>query len=115
MEGSISILGEKGSVEIGGFFMNELKTWNFDEGNNMDAEAWNKFSYVPNEPAWNHSRFFEDVLDSLINGKRGLIDGLEGRNSVELINAIYESAETGREVTLRFTPKKCKLGMTNDK
>lgn len=28
LEGSISILGEKGSVEIGGFFMNDLKTWN---------------------------------------------------------------------------------------
>jgi predicted dehydrogenase len=49
-----------------------------------------------------------------LNGKRGLIDGLEGRKSVELINAIYESAETGREVILRFTPKKCKLGINNN-
>ena len=115
IEGSISILGEKGSVEIGGFFMNELKTWNFEETDDMDAEVWDKFSKVPNEPAWNHSQFFQNVLDSLINGKKGLIDGLEGRKSVELINAIYESAETGREVALRFTPKKCKLGMANDK
>ena len=115
LEGSISILGEKGSVEIGGFFMNELKTWNFRETDDMDAEIWDKFSKVPNEPAWNHSQFFKDVLDSLINGRKGLIDGLEGRNSVELINAIYESAEIGREVALRFTPKKCKLGITNDK
>jgi len=115
LEGSISILGEKGSVEVGGFFMNELKTWNFEEADDMDAEVWDKFSNVPNEPAWNHSYFFKDVIDSLINGKRGLIDGLEGRKSVELINAIYESAETGREVMLRFAPKKCKLGMTNDK
>ncbi len=115
LEGSISILGEKGSVEIGGFFMNELKTWNFEETDDMDSEVWNKFSKVPNETAWNHSQFFKDVTDSLINGKSGLIDGLEGRKSVELINAIYESAETGREVALRFTPKKCKLGMTNDK
>jgi len=115
LEGSISILGEKGSVEVGGFFMNDLKTWNFKEADDMDAEIWGKFSKVPNETAWNHSQFFKNVLDSLINGKRGLIDGLEGRKSVELINAIYESAETGREVALRFTPKKCKLGMANDK
>ncbi len=115
LEGSISILGEKGSVEIGGFFMNELKIWNFEETDDMDAEVWDKFSKVPNQPAWNHSQFFKDVLDSLINGKRGLIDGLEGRKSIELINAIYESAETSREVALRFTPKKCKLGMANDK
>jgi len=115
LEGSISILGEKGSVEVGGFFMNELKTWNFEEADEMDAEIWDKFSKVPNEPAWNHSQFFKNVVDSLVNEKRGLIDGLEGRKSVELINAIYESAETGREVALRFTPKKCKLGMTNGK
>lgn len=115
LEGSISILGEKGSVEIGGFFMNELKTWNFKETDDMDYEIWNKFSNVPNEFAWNHTKFFEDVLDSLINEKRGLIDGFEGRKSVELVSAIYESAETGREITLRFTPKKCKLGMANDK
>ena len=31
LEGSISILGELGSVEIGGFAANELKTWNFSE------------------------------------------------------------------------------------
>ncbi len=115
LEGSISILGEKGSVEVGGFFMNDLKTWNFEETDEIDSEVWDKFSKVPDEPAWNHSQFFKNVVDSLVNGKRGLIDGLEGRKSVELINAIYESAETGKEVALRFTPKKCKLGMTNDK
>ena len=49
LEGSISILGEKGSVEIGGFFMNNLKTWNFEETDDMDAEVWDKFSKVPNE------------------------------------------------------------------
>lgn len=115
LEGSISILGEKGSVEISGFFMNELKTWNFSEPDEMDADIWDKYSKVPNEPAWNHTEFFKDVLKSLNDETRALIDGLEGRKSVELINAIYESAETGREVFLRFTPKKCRLGVTNAK
>jgi len=35
---------------------------------------------------------------------------LEGRRSIELINAIYESVETGKEVRMRFTPKYCRLG-----
>ena len=39
-----------------------------------------------------------------------LVDGLEARKSLELINAIYESVETGREVFLRFLPRKCPLG-----
>lgn len=114
LEGTISILGEKGSVEIGGFFMNELKTWNFNNSNEMDKNIWDKYAKVPDELAWNHTEFFKDVINSLRNDKKGLIDGLEGRKSVELINAIYESAETGKELFLRFTPRKCRLGITND-
>ena len=97
-------------VEIGGFFMNELKTWNFVEPDPMDEEVWAKHSKVPAETAWNHSEFFKDVIANLRRNQKGLIDGLEGRKSVELINAIYESAETGREIMLRFTPKECRLG-----
>ena len=66
---------------------------------------------MPNEPALNHTEFFKDVLKSLNSETRDLIDGLEGRKSVELINAIYESNETGKEVFLRFSPQKCKLGV----
>jgi UDP-N-acetyl-2-amino-2-deoxyglucuronate dehydrogenase len=110
LEGSISILGEKGSVEIGGFFMNELKTWNFSEPDEMDNDIWEQFATVPKEPAWNHTEFFKDVIHSLQNGTRGLIDGLEGRKSIELINAIYESAESRNEVFLRFVPQMCRLG-----
>jgi predicted dehydrogenase len=115
LEGSISILGEKGSVDVGGFFMNELKIWNFSDSDDMDKDIWEKYAKVPDEPAWNHTEFFKDVINSLRNDKKGLIDGLEGRKSVELINAIYESAETGREVFLRFSPKECRLGITDDK
>lgn len=114
LEGSISILGEKGSVEIGGFFMNELKTWNFVELDKMDNDIWEKNSKIPDEPVWNHTEFFKDIINSLRNDKKGLIDGLEGRKSVELINAIYESAETGKEIFLRFAPRKCRLGVIND-
>ncbi len=115
LEGSISILGERGSVEIGGFFMNELKVWNFSEPDEMDNDIWEKFAKVPAELAWNHTEFFKDVVHSLNSGKRGLVDGLESRKSVELINAIYESSETGMDIFLRFAPKKCRLGARNDK
>jgi predicted dehydrogenase len=110
LEGSLSVLGEKGSVEVGGFFMNELKVWNFAEYHPMDSQVWDRYAKVPQEPAWNHTEFYRDVLQCIRQGKKALIDGLEGRKSIELINAIYESAETGREVPLRFMPRKCRLG-----
>ncbi|MBF0099687.1 MAG: Gfo/Idh/MocA family oxidoreductase [Desulfobacterales bacterium] len=114
LEGSISILGEKGSVEIGGFFMNELKTWNFTEPDIMDQDIFKNDGQVPNVLAWNHSEFFKNVVHSIRDGKRGLIDGIEGRKSVELINAIYESTETGKEIFLKFRPKRCRLGIIDD-
>lgn len=114
LDGSISVLGENGAVEIGGFFMNELKTWNFSNGDKMDEDIWEKYAKVPDEPAWNHSEFFKDVIRSITHNKSGLIDGWAGRRSVELVNAIYESAESGEEVLLYFTPKKCRLGVSND-
>lgn len=115
LEGSISMLGQNGSVEIGGFFCNQLKTWNFSDQNEADEEIWKSFAEVPSVPAWNHSEFFKDVVDSLKSNRKGLIDGIEGRKSVELINAIYESAETGKEVFLTFKPTTSRLGMPVDK
>ncbi|HBG47438.1 MAG TPA: oxidoreductase [Deltaproteobacteria bacterium] len=115
LEGSIGILGEKGAVEVGGFFMNELKIWSFSEPDDMDNDVWERHSGVPEGQAWNHTEFFLNVIGSLRSKRKALIDGLEGRKSVELINAIYESAETGKEVFLRFTPRMCRLGVNNDK
>ncbi len=50
------------------------------------------------------------MVDSILNGTKALVDGLEGRKSLELIIAMYESVETGKEVFLRFHPEKCRLG-----
>jgi len=111
LEGSISILGAKGSVEIGGFAVNEMKIWNFTDSGEEDKQIFTDFNEnPPNVYGFGHVRYLENVCDSLIHGKKALVDGLEGRKSLELINAIYESVETGREVSLRFQPNKCKLG-----
>ncbi len=113
LEGSISILGEKGAVEVAGFFMNKLKTWQFAKSQPEDQDIWLKHASVPNEFAWNHTEFYKNVSTSLTSGSKGLIDGLEGRKSLELISALYESAETGKEVFLRYQPKYCQLGLNN--
>jgi UDP-N-acetyl-2-amino-2-deoxyglucuronate dehydrogenase len=113
LEGSISILGEKGSVVIGGFFMNELQTWQFVDHQPIDDVIFEK--YAKNPPAWgyNLAEYLKGVISSLKSNKAGLVDGLEGRKSLELISAIYESIETGREIPLHFRPKRCRLGIKN--
>jgi len=111
LEGSISILGEKGTVEIGGFAVNEMKVWQFEQTRPEDADIIAKYSVnPPNVYGFGHKAYYEHVIDCIRGGQPHLVDGLEGRKSLELISAIYESIETGREVPLRFVPKQCRLG-----
>ena len=103
LEGSISILGENGSVEVGGFFVNKLKTWNFDKPHPMDDDIWEKYSSVPDELAWNHTELFKNIVKSLRQGTSGLIEGNEARKAVELIDAIYQSAKKRERIYLNHS------------
>ena len=111
LEASLSVLGEKGSVEIGGFAVNKILHWNFQETQDGDNEFMEKYSVHPeNVYGFGHQAYYEHVVDCILNNKEHSVDGLEGRKSVELISAIYESMETRKEVFLRFKPDLCKLG-----
>lgn len=115
LEGSISILGETGTVEIGGFAVNKMLHWNFTHKKDGDDEVMEKYSVnPPNVYGFGHQAYYEHVVDSILNNKKHLVDGLVGRKSLELISAIYESIETGKEVFLRFKPTKCKLGQISE-
>jgi predicted dehydrogenase len=112
LEGSISMLGERGTVEIGGFAVNEMKVWQFEVRQPEDTEVLERYSVnPPNVYGFGHQAYYQHVVDSIRNNTPHLVDGLEGRRSIELISAIYESVETGREVALRFVPRHCRLGL----
>jgi predicted dehydrogenase len=110
-EGSLSILGEKGLVEIGGFAVNKMRTWNFAEKQTGDDEILEKFwEDPPDVYGFGHIAYLNHVVDVIENGAPSLVDGLEGRKSLELISAIYESIASGREVHMRFEQKNGRLG-----
>lgn len=112
LEGSVSILGETGSVEIAGFAVNQMKTWNFKEQRPEDTEVLEKFKVnPPNVYGFGHFEYLKDVVDCILQDKPVPVDGKEGRKSIILINAIYESIETGKEIHLRFKPERSRLGV----
>jgi len=114
LEGSLSILGEKGTVEIAGFAVNQIRHWRFVEELASDKDVIEKFSVnPPNVYGFGHQAYYEHVVDCLLNQRAALVDGLEGRKSLELISALYESIETGQEVPLRFTPRLGRLGVAS--
>ncbi|WP_422416340.1 Gfo/Idh/MocA family protein [Pseudomonas sp. GZD-222] len=112
LEGSLSIIGEGGSVEVGGFAVNEMKVWNFLESTSDDLQVMERYSVnPPNVYGFGHQAYYEHVVDVIENNKAQLVDGQVGRKSLELIVAIYESIETGKEVFLNNASGKCRLGV----
>lgn len=109
LEGSISILGEKGTVIIGGVAVNKMEYWKFkDDNEEIDIKSMSE--NPPDIYGYGHRRFYENVVRCLKGNVADIIDGYEGRKPLELINAIYESAETGRRVYLKFQPEHVRLG-----
>lgn len=111
LEGSISVLGERGAVEIAGFSVNKIRTWQFSDPAIEDEEIMHRYSVnPPNVYGFGHQAYYEHVVSCIRDGSAAIVDGLVGRKSLELISAMYESIETGKEVNLRFHPKRCRLG-----
>jgi UDP-N-acetyl-2-amino-2-deoxyglucuronate dehydrogenase len=111
LEGSLSILGERGAVEVGGFALNHMKTWQFTDPEPGDDEVLAEYSVNPPDVyGFGHWSYYEHVIDCLRSQRAHLVDGLEGRRSLELITAIYESVESGQEVRVSFEPRFSRLG-----
>lgn len=116
LEGSLSLLGDKGTIEIGGFAVNKMLRWDFVTPEPADTDVMESYSVnPPSVYGFGHKAYYEHVVDCIVNGAPALVDGLEGRRSLELITAIYESMETKEEVPLRYSPDRCRLGRRNAK
>jgi UDP-N-acetyl-2-amino-2-deoxyglucuronate dehydrogenase len=100
LEGSITLLGEKGSVKIGGTAVNRVEHWSFadydDDDKLVDAASTNP----PTVYGFGHEGYYRNVLAVLRGEAKAETDGRAGRKSLELILGIYESARTGREVPI---------------
>lgn len=100
LEGSITILGEKGSVKIGGTAVNRVEHWTFSEYDDDDKRVDAASTNPPNVYGFGHQGYYRNVLAVLRGEARPDTDGRAGRKSLELIVGIYESAKTGRDVAL---------------
>ena len=100
MEGSITVLGEKGTVKIGGTAVNKVEHWEFADEEAGDDVARAMDSNPPNVYGYGHEGYYRNVLSVLRGEAKPETDGRAGRKSLELILGIYESARTGCDVPL---------------
>ncbi|MCK9604814.1 MAG: Gfo/Idh/MocA family oxidoreductase [Candidatus Omnitrophica bacterium] len=110
LEGSISILGEKGSVEIGGYSACEMKSWNFIDCREGDSLVLGQWGRNPQHAhGFAHYEYIKNVIERVKEGKHHFTDGFVSRKSLEVIRAIHESAMAKREITLSFKFDEAKL------
>ena len=100
LEGSITILGEKGTVKLGGVAVNKIEHWEFEDSD-PDDELVQQASYdTTSVYGFGHPLYYDNVISSLRGEAEPETDGREGLHSLELLIATYLSARDGRRVAL---------------
>ena len=100
LEGSITVIGEKGTVRIGGVAINEVEHWEFAEPDPDDARVREASYETTSVYGHGHPRYYENVIATLRGEAAPETDGREGLRSLELLIGIYLSARDGRTVSL---------------
>lgn len=100
MEGSITILGEKGTVRIGGVAVNEVMTWEFAESHEDDEKIKSASYETTSVYGFGHPLYYDNVIQTLRGEAEAETDGREGLKSLELLIAMYLSSRDGKRVAL---------------
>ncbi len=100
LEGSVTLLGERGTVRIGGTAVNRVEHWQFADYDDDDKLVELANTNPPSVYGFGHEAYYRNVLAVLRGEAPPETDGRAGRKSLELILGIYESARTGREVPI---------------
>lgn len=100
MEGSITILGEKGTVRIGGVAVNEIQTWDFDETCVYDDNIHDASYETASVYGLGHPLYYQNIVEVMRGKVEPETDGREGLKSLELLIAAYLSARDGSTVSL---------------
>jgi UDP-N-acetyl-2-amino-2-deoxyglucuronate dehydrogenase len=99
-EGSITVLGEKGTVRVGGVAVNEILHWEFDVKKDYDSKIMDSSYQTPSVYGFGHPLYYKNVIDVLRGTAEPETDGREGLKSMEILIAAYLSARDGKTVAL---------------
>jgi len=99
-EGSITVLGDKGTVRVGGMAVNTIEHWEFEDKDPMDDEVERASYDTISVYGHGHPRYYQNVIQTLRGSAPPDTDGREGLHSLEILIATYLSARDGRRVAL---------------
>ena len=99
-EGAITILGEKGTVRVGGVAVNEIQHWEFEDKLPEDDHVHEASYETTSVYGFGHPAYYENVVQTLRGEAEAETDGREGLRSLEVLIATYLSARDGQQVAL---------------
>ena len=99
-EGSITIMGEKGTVRVGGLAVNEIQHWEFEDERDYDTTIKDANYETTSVYGFGHPLYYKNVIDVLRGQAEPETDGREGLKSLEVLIATYLSAKDGTTVSL---------------
>lgn len=100
LEGSISIVGERGTVRVGGVAVNEIQHWDFADRDPDDEQVRSASYQTSSVYGGGHALYYANVVKVMRGEAEPDTDGREGLRSLELLIASYLSARDGRRVAL---------------
>lgn len=100
LEGSITILGEKGTVRVGGVAVNEIQEWKFADVRPEDEQIKAASYETTSVYGFGHPLYYENVIKTLRGEAEPDVDGREGLKSLEVLIAAYRSSRDGVRVGL---------------
>ena len=100
LEETLYLFGETGTVKIGGTSTNNIDVWNFADESEADQKNKGLQEATSNVYGNGHTSLFADVIDAIRQDRKPYVDAVAGRNALEMILAIYQSAATGLPVKL---------------
>jgi UDP-N-acetyl-2-amino-2-deoxyglucuronate dehydrogenase len=100
LEGSITVLGERGTARVGGIAVNQMEHWEFDAPHPMDDDLEQASYETTSVYGRGHQRYYRNVIEVLRGTAAPETDGREGLRSLEILIATYLSARDGRRVSL---------------
>jgi len=100
LEGSITIIGERGTVKVGGVAVNRIEHWEFADDDPDDQRVREASYETTSVYGFGHPLYYDNVIRTLRGECEPETDGREGLRSLEILIASYLSARDHRRVAL---------------
>nr|WP_297968994.1 Gfo/Idh/MocA family oxidoreductase [uncultured Mogibacterium sp.] len=103
LEETLYIFGENGTVKVGGKSTNTIDVWDFKDETAEDQKNKGLEEETSNVYGNGHTSLFADVIEAIKEDRTPYVDGVAGRNALEMVLAIYKSQKEGVPVRLPLT------------